>query len=148
MIRISHKVQYAVRAVFDIAHATDERPALLHDVARRQAIPLPFLEQICRQLKAAGILVGRRGPLGGYRLARAPALVSVGDVIRAVEGEAAFELHDRERGGARRVIEPLWTELGAALAGACDAVHMDELSRRAERGGVPRRGAPTLDYSI
>jgi len=147
-MKVSHKVQYAVRAVFDIAHGCDGRPAQLRDVARRQAIPVAFLEQICRQLGRAGIVLARRGPGGGYKLARAPEAISIGDIVRAIEGQRAFDLADKERGGARRVIEPVWGELSGTLASACDAITIRDLSHRAERGGLPRRGAPTYDYSI
>lgn len=147
-MKVSQKVQYALRAVFDLAHGSDTSPVQLRELAERQAIPLPFLEQICRLLCRAGVVVARRGPGGGYRLARPPEDVSVGDLVRAIEGPQAFALAGRERGEARRVAEPLWTELGAGLANACDGVTLRELSLRAERGGLLRRGAPIMDYSI
>ena len=121
-MKVSHKVQYAVRAVFDIAHGADGRPAQLRDVARRQAIPAAFLEQICRQLGRAGIVAARRGPGGGYKLARPPEAITIGDIMRAIDGQRAFTLADKERGGARRVIEPIWGELGLALSSACDGI--------------------------
>jgi Rrf2 family protein len=147
MLKISHEVQYAVRAVFDIAHQADTKPAQLRSVARRQAIPSPFLERICRKLCAAGILRGRRGPGGGYRLAREPGEITVGDIVRAVEGQKAFHIADRELGAARRVSTRLWADLGLALARTLDGVTVRDLSLRAERAGVPRRGQ-WYDYAI
>jgi Rrf2 family iron-sulfur cluster assembly transcriptional regulator len=148
-MRVSHRVQYAVRAVFDIAHqANGDRPAQLREVAGRQAIPPPFLEQICRQLCRAGILTGRRGPGGGYLMARDPSAVTIADIVRAVEGQRAFEIADRERGAARRVSERLWSDLGAAMGRALGSVTVRDLCERAERGGVPPRGSEPYHYFI
>lgn len=147
-MKVSHKVQYAVRAVFDIAHQADGKPAQARDVARRQAIPPPFLEQITRQLCRAGVLTARRGPRGGYRLARDPSEISIADIFRAVEGPRALRIADRERGAARRVTERLWSDLGLALGRVLGGVTIQDLCERAERAGVPRRGSQPYHYVI
>src|SRR5437867_4454185 len=99
-MKVSHKIQYAVRAVFDIAHHVDGRPAQTHEVARRQAIPPPFLEQICRPLRAAGILAGRRGPRGGYRLALDADKISIADVVPAGAATVYGKLEAFNPGGS------------------------------------------------
>jgi Rrf2 family iron-sulfur cluster assembly transcriptional regulator len=98
MLRLSNRGRYAVQAVFDLAFHTSastargsrQRPAHVRDVAHRQHIPLRFLEQILQELKRAGLVESKRGPHGGFRLARAPADVRLGDVLRAVEGPVAL----------------------------------------------------------
>ena len=88
-MRISAKVDYAVRAVVELAAADSEKPIKAERIATAQAIPLNFLENILGELRHAGIVRSHRGAEGGFRLARPPAQVTVADVIRAVEGPLA-----------------------------------------------------------
>ena len=89
-MRISAKADYAVRAAAELAAAVgEERPVKAERIATAQGIPLNFLENILGELRHAGIVRSQRGAEGGFRLARAPAEVTVADVIRAVEGPLA-----------------------------------------------------------
>ena len=88
-MRISAKVDYAVRAVVELAAADSEKPIKAERIATAQGIPLNFLENILGELRHAGIVRSHRGAEGGFRLARPPAEVTVADVIRAVEGPLA-----------------------------------------------------------
>lgn len=88
-MRISAKVDYAVRAVIELAAAADEKPVRAERVATAQGIPLNFLENILSELRHAGIVRSQRGPEGGFRLAKPADEVSIADVIRAVEGPLA-----------------------------------------------------------
>jgi Rrf2 family protein len=88
-VRISAKVDYAVRAVIELAAAPDEKPVRAERVATAQEIPLNFLENILSELRHAGIVRSQRGPEGGFRLAKPADEVSIADVIRAVEGPLA-----------------------------------------------------------
>ena len=88
-MRISAKVDYAVRAVVELAAATGEKPVKAERIATAQGIPLNFLENILGELRHAGIVRSHRGAEGGFRLARAPGEVTVADIIRAVEGPLA-----------------------------------------------------------
>ena len=88
-MKLSNKGRYAVRALFDIAFHNDGGPTQVKDIAQRQAIPPRFLEQIFQDLKRAGIVSSKRGPQGGYSLARPALDVRLGDVVRALEGPLA-----------------------------------------------------------
>ncbi|HEY1521920.1 MAG TPA: Rrf2 family transcriptional regulator [Solirubrobacteraceae bacterium] len=88
-MRISAKADYAVRAVVELAGATDDQPVKAERVARAQGIPLNFLENILGELRHAGIVRTQRGADGGSRLARPAAQITIADVIRAVEGPLA-----------------------------------------------------------
>jgi Rrf2 family protein len=88
-MRISAKADYAVRAVVELAAATDEKPVKAERVATAQDIPLNFLENILGELRHAGIVRSHRGAEGGFRLAKPAEDISVADVIRAVEGPLA-----------------------------------------------------------
>ncbi len=87
-MRITAKVDYAVRAMIELA-ATPDGPVKGEVVAAHQAIPARFLENIFGELRRAGLVASQRGAEGGYRLARPAAEVTVADVIRAVEGPLA-----------------------------------------------------------
>jgi len=86
-VKLSNKGRYAVRALFDIAFYNEGRPTQVKDIAERQNIPPRFLEQIFQDLKRTGIVGSKRGPQGGYSLARRPVDIRLGDVVRALEGE-------------------------------------------------------------
>lgn len=88
-MRISAKADYAVRAAVELAATPDERPIKAERIATNQEIPLNFLGNILGDLRTAGIVRSYRGADGGFRLARAPAQVTVADVIRAVDGPLA-----------------------------------------------------------
>jgi Rrf2 family protein len=125
-MRISAKGQYAIRAMLDLTLHHGERPVPIQDVARRQAIPQRYLEQVLLLLKRAGFLASKRGAAGGYQLGRPAADISVGDVLRAVEGRVtALEVAGHEPGGEVRVVAEgaaLWAELWQEVADAVGAV--------------------------
>jgi len=87
-MRISAKVDYAVRAAIELA-AAEGRPLKGELIADAQGIPLKFLENILGELKHTGIVASRRGAQGGYWLAKPADEVSLADIVRAVEGPLA-----------------------------------------------------------
>src|SRR5258706_14231183 len=99
-MRAAQQVRYAVYSVLDLAYNGGARPVPLVDVGRRQAIPARYLEQIFQKLRRAGLVTSRRGPRGGYQLARRPDEIALHDVVRAVQGSVlALPELDKERGG-------------------------------------------------
>jgi Rrf2 family protein len=87
-VRISAKVDYAVRAALELAAAAEE-PIKGEAIAEAQGIPLKFLENILGELKHTGIVASRRGAQGGYWLAKPADQVALADIVRAVEGPLA-----------------------------------------------------------
>ena len=87
-MRISAKADYAVRAALTLA-AADDPPVKGERIVDGQCIPLNFLENILIDLSQAGLVASQRGPDGGYRLDGDPAVITVADVIRAVDGPLA-----------------------------------------------------------
>ena len=85
-VRISAKVDYAVRAAVALAAAEDDHPMKGERIATSQGMPLKFLENILGDMRRAGLVMSQRGAEGGYRLAVDAFEISVADVIRAVEG--------------------------------------------------------------
>src|SRR5690349_25049796 len=87
---ISQKAKYALRALVALVRASHHgEPVLISEISRGQAIPKKFLEQILLELKRAGIVMSRRGRLGGYVLLRAPEQVTFGEVLRLIDGPIA-----------------------------------------------------------
>ncbi len=87
---LSNKSKYALRAMLMLAEpAHANQYLLISDIAQRESIPRKFLEAILVDLRNEGLLHSRRGKLGGYRLARAPENISVGDIVRVLDGPLA-----------------------------------------------------------
>jgi Rrf2 family protein len=89
MYAISKKSKYGLRALFELARRYEQGPVLIAELARRERIPKKFLELILLELKNKGILGSKKGKGGGYFLARSPDSVSLGEVIRALDGPIA-----------------------------------------------------------
>ena len=83
---VSQKSQYALRAIFELSKHYGEGPVKIGSIASVQAIPPRFLEVILNQLKQDGIVTSRRGNEGGYILESPPKSITVGDVMRLVQG--------------------------------------------------------------
>lgn len=86
-MKLSTKSRYGLRAIFDMAYHAGQFPAQIKDISRRQKISPRYLEQIFQDLKKSGLLKSRRGPQGGYTLAKDPTEMTVKDIIEAAEGE-------------------------------------------------------------
>jgi Rrf2 family transcriptional regulator, iron-sulfur cluster assembly transcription factor len=152
-VRLSTKTRYGVRAIFDIAFHNAGAPTQAKDIARREEIPLRYLEQIFQELKRAGIVDSRRGPRGGYYLRQPPTDIRLGDIVRALQGpiEEIFAPENgakapatgRARKGepppsATQVTAALWRELGDQITRWFDGVTVDDLVKRGVELGVPR----------
>lgn len=120
MAIISQKTQYALRAVFELALRREEGPVKISTVAQAQAIPKRFLENILLQLRGAGIVESKRGKEGGYFLARDAAKLSVGEIIRLLQGpldvvDCVADLKiSRCPLASNCIFLPLWTAAGRA----------------------------------
>ena len=86
---ISQKAKYALRALVALCKVPEGQSVMIAEISRGQAIPKKFLEQILLELKRAGIVMSRRGRLGGYVLLRAPEKVTFGEVLRLIDGPIA-----------------------------------------------------------
>ncbi|PLX86590.1 MAG: Rrf2 family transcriptional regulator [Desulfuromonas sp.] len=89
-MKLSTKGRYGVRALFDMAYHSGTLPSQIKDISRRQEISPRYLEQIFQDLKKGGLLKSKRGPQGGYFLAKKPDEITVQEIILAAEGELAL----------------------------------------------------------
>jgi Rrf2 family transcriptional regulator, cysteine metabolism repressor len=146
-VRISAKGEYAIQAVLDLSLHRERGLTAIQEIARRQAIPQRYLEQVLLALKRAGLLTSKRGSAGGYQLTRPPEDITVGDVLRAVEGTAApFEAQRRggRNTGERHDLAELWDEISNAVSKVVDQLSFGDLAARA----LARRSAVRPMYHI
>ena len=131
-MRISAKTDYAVRAAAELAAAEPGRPLKAERIAEAQSIPLNFLENILGQLRQAQIVQSRRGPEGGYLLARAATEISIADLIRAIDGPLAGVGGERpqnlEYKGPAEPLRDVWIAVRAGLRAILENVTLADLA--------------------
>jgi len=150
-MRLSTQSRYGVRAVFDIVYHGGGAGAQIKDIARRQEISPRYLEQIFQKLRNEGILVSKRGPSGGYSLAKGPDEITVGDIIRVTEGgmDPVFCIHPERSGrDCDRITECvtrlIWKEAGEKLEDFFDSVTVQDLCEKAEILGIRKELGQSL----
>jgi Rrf2 family protein len=124
---ISVKAEYALQAILDLAMQPPTEPVKIADIARRQKIPQKFLELILVGLKQAGFVESRRGAEGGYLLSRQPEQLTVGEVLRFVEGPQQGK--GRARRKAETAFSDMWKRVDSAVAGILEKTTFAELVR-------------------
>jgi len=132
-MKLSTRGKYGVRALFEIARNFGQGPLSIKEIAGRQKISLSYLEQILHRLGKAGIIESVRGPHGGYVLGRKPADVTIGDVVRSLEGPIALS-HCLEPGFSKEcyqaddcVARMVWTKVGEKIEEALDSITFEHL---------------------
>jgi Rrf2 family iron-sulfur cluster assembly transcriptional regulator len=135
-MRLSTKAQYAVRALVDLSLHSDGRPVTLREIARREEIPLNYLEQLFYRLKKGGIVASVRGPGGGYVLARESSTIRVSEIVITVEEPLnPVACLDGEAGScakvSRCITHNVWKGLGERIKAFLDAISLAELTLEA-----------------
>jgi Rrf2 family protein len=129
-VKVSAKSDYAVRALLELAVA-GEGPIKGERLAQAQEIPLKFLENILIDLRHAGIVRSQRGAEGGYWLARPPDKVTIGEVIRAVDGPLASVRgeapEDLDYEGAAEHLQTTWIAVRSSLRSVVDEVTLADV---------------------
>jgi Rrf2 family protein len=88
-VQVNARIDYAVRAVVEVASRSADRPVSSSEIAEAQQIPSKFLESILLTLRQGGLLLAQRGTAGGYLLARPAATITIADILRVVDGPLA-----------------------------------------------------------
>ncbi len=147
-MRFSLQVQYAICGVFDLAYNGHGEPVQIRVISERQGIPARYLEQIFGRLRRSEIVASKRGPGGGYTLARTAATITLREVVEAVEGPLEDSV-PMDAGGTR-AFRPdfLWPALAARIGHALDATSFEHLCSEAARAEVPRVEAEAPMYFI
>jgi Rrf2 family protein len=129
-VHISARTDYAVRAMLTLASGGQET-VTGQALAAEQQLPQKFLEAILADLRRAGLIRSRRGPVGGYALARPAAEIPIGEIVRAVDGPLAVVRGERPEqaayAGAAEHLGTLWVALRAAVRSVLDDVTLDQV---------------------
>ncbi len=142
-MRVSTRGEYGVRAMFDLALHFGDGPIALKTVAERQVVSEHYLEQLMAALRKAGLVKSKRGAQGGYELANSPANVSIGEIIRVLEGPITpLDCLDADvetgtgpycRAPERCVLRNLWKELQDSMTQVLDNTTLEDLRQDAYR---------------
>ena len=131
-MRVSAKVDYALRAAVELAALEDQWPVKGERLASGQDIPLRFMENILGELRQAGIVASKRGAEGGYMLARPPAEIALADVIRAVDGPLAniggLRPDQLEYSGTAEPMKEIWVAVRSALRSVLEATTLADVA--------------------
>ncbi len=135
-MKLSNTCNYALKVILDLSHHYGHRRVHITGLAKRQHIPQKYLEQILLQLKKGALVQSKKGPNGGYALARPPSAIKVGDVIRLVERSLFSHSNNesensREKVGAsRNGFFGVFAELEAAISSVIDTIDFNEILKR------------------
>ena len=135
-MKLSNKCNYALKIILDLSHHFGHCRVHITDMAKRQHIPRKYLEQILLQLKNGGLVQSKKGPNGGYALARPPSAIRVGEVIRLTEKSLfsnfskEFENSREETGVNRDGFFGVFAEVEAAISSVIDTIDFNEILKR------------------
>ncbi|MEN6461338.1 MAG: Rrf2 family transcriptional regulator [Syntrophomonas sp.] len=144
-MKLSTKGRYGLRAMLDLALSQEQGPITTRSIAERQNISERYLEQLLIPLKTAGLVKSIRGSQGGYILGRNPEKITVGDIIRILEGpiapvECVNEVNPEECNRADYcVTRVIWSEVRDAIAGVLDSYSLADLAE--ESGKMSLKGS-------
>lgn len=149
-MKISYKGDYALKIILDLALNYGQGVTQIRDISKRQDIPERFLEQIITILKGAGYVKTMRGPKGGVYLAKEPAKITVGQIVRLIEGPTApiacvsCSGHVACDFESKCVFKDMWADVRDRINEVVDTVTFQDLAKKANA----RKTAPLMDYSI
>jgi Rrf2 family cysteine metabolism transcriptional repressor len=134
-VKLSTKGRYGVKALFDLASQQGAGPVSLKSIAERQGLSEHYLEQLAAPLRKAGLVSSVRGAQGGYVLGRPPEKITIGDILRVLEGPIGFSDEDAQGPNpsiADIVTQQVWDQVTKAIVEVVDQVTLADLLRRAE----------------
>ena len=143
MLRLSTKSQYGVRAMFEIAHGYHSGPVTIKEISEKQSVSVAYLEQILNTLRKAGIIRSVKGPGGGYVLNKEPDNISIGAILRELDGPVAITSCLDPKEGCMRidgcVTHLLWKSLGEKIEAFLDNMTLQDLLKDQPPAGMSRK---------
>lgn len=131
-MRVTYKGDYALKAVLDLALNYGKDVTTIHEIAKRIDAPIKFLEQVLLDLKKGGFVESRRGKVGGYLLSKPPAKITVGEVIRFIDGPiepiACAKSEYSDCGDLYKcVFRGIWQNVSKAISDIIDNITFEDL---------------------
>jgi Rrf2 family protein len=128
-MKITSSIEYATRLMTSLARAHGAAPLTAERLAAAENVPADYVSQILGKLRRAGLVASHRGSAGGYSLSRGPEAITLGQVVRAVDGDVFEDVCERYDGGERDCrhqggcsISPVWRRLGALVTDYFESV--------------------------
>lgn len=134
-VKLSREEQYGIMALVDLAYNLDGGPAQVRQIAKRQRIPQRFLEQIFAKLRQADVVVGKRGPRGGYSLAKDPKEIQLEEVMKALRPRLQEDART-DAPALANLIDSVWSEIEGSFHTTLRQVSLANLCDRAEALGI------------
>lgn len=138
-VKLSREEQYGIMALVDLAYNLNGGPAQVRQIAKRQRIPQRFLEQIFAKLRQADVVVGKRGPRGGYSLAKEPKDIKLEEVMRALRPKLQ-EDQRTDTPALAELIDTVWSEIEGSFQSTLRGVSLQNLCERAKDLGISDAG--------
>ena len=133
-MKISAKCEYACRAVLELSlQFRGNAPVQIQTIADNQNIPEKYLVQILLQLKGAGFVTSIRGKEGGYYLAKPPNKITLGEIIREVDGPLLSLSSADDSTESARILKGIWQNVESSISCVVDDITFEEISNRVER---------------
>ncbi|MBU0709830.1 MAG: Rrf2 family transcriptional regulator [Candidatus Omnitrophica bacterium] len=134
-MRITYRGDYALKTILDLALHHGNSPITIHGLAKRLDIPTKFLEQILLDLKRGGFVESRRGKVGGYLLVREPSEVTLGEVIRYIDGQVEpISCVNKDYRGCKDknkcALRDVWQQVAEATSQIVDNITFEDLIRK------------------
>ena len=146
-MKLSTKGRYGLRAVIDLALTSENEAVSISSIAARQSLSESYLEQLMGKLRKAGIVKSIRGAQGGYRLGRPPEEISVGDILRALEGDLdpvdCMALKHQEGGCVGQdacVTRYVWQKISDSINETVDGILLSTLLEESRQKAGCRQG--------
>lgn len=137
-MRITYKGDYSLKTILELTVHYGNGVVTIHDLAKRMDIPPKFLEQVLLELKRGGFVESRRGKVGGYLLAKPPSQITVGDVVRYIDGPIdPIACLEKSYSGCkdtyRCLFRGIWQKVHKATADIIDNITFEELVRKVKK---------------
>ncbi|MBI9112626.1 Rrf2 family transcriptional regulator [Maridesulfovibrio ferrireducens] len=130
-MRLTTRSRYGTRMMLDIAMHCEDGPVRISDIAQRQGLSTKYLEKLIRELKKAGFISSKRGPGGGHTLAMTPKEISVGAIVRSLEGEAGLVECLASDNLCQRIEDcptrEVWIKASKAMYAALDEISISDM---------------------
>jgi len=145
-MRITSSIEYATRLMTTLARAHGQAPVPAERLAEADNVPADYVSQLLVKLRRAGLVTSHRGSAGGYALSRPPAEITLGQVVRAVDGEVFEDVCAKYEAGEKDchhqgacAISPVWRKLGALVTGYFESVTLAAIlaQKPADCGAAP-----------
>ena len=150
MFNLSKKVISAIEAVVYIAYNSSGEPVRSSEITNRQGTPQRYLEQTLQVLVKANILVGVRGPKGGYILAKERRRITLGEIVTIINNSEKLEtsMPSISSDLCKKVIAPVWDDLNLIIMEKLNKVSVEDLCSQANNLNIQRNLNSNLDFNI